>query len=210
MNQVIDILLLTSSQCPHCQTLKRQLDDAISQGMLSTYELINIEDSPEVANKYGVRSVPWLLLGSYEFDGAMKNSELYSWLTLLSNNKGNSEYAEYLLLNGKLSKLIDWLEKGNGSLQEVLSLIDNPDTKINVRIGVGAVMEHFEGRDNLKELTPSILEMLENDSPAIRADACHFLVLTRGQGVARQLQALLKDPDPHVREIAREGLDELN
>jgi len=204
------VVLLTSSNCPHCTSLKKQLDDVNNQGRLSSFEVINVEEQPEVAKHYNVRSVPWFKLGSYEFDEGMTAGQLNDWLDSLEINDGNGRYLEYLLLNGKLNQAINWLENSNSLLEDVLELIVKPDVKINVRIGVGAVMEHFEGSALIRQIQPQIVEMLHNENPAIRADACHFLSLTNDQSVLGHLQVMLNDNDEHVREIAQEGLDDLN
>lgn len=202
-------ILLISRNCPHCASLKKQLGELNNQGELSALDVINVEKQPEIAKRYNVRSVPWLKLGSYEFDQGMTAGELNKWIGCFSTSEGDGRYIEYLLLNGKLSRAIDWFERGNGSLHDALMLIIKPDVKINVRIGIGALMEHFEGSEQIRKILPQILEMLNADNTAIRADMCHFLTLTNDKNMLSYLQGMLKDEDKHVREIAQEGIDDL-
>jgi len=209
MNKKTSALLLSSNNCPHCHALKRSLDSLLKKEKLSMLEVINIEEQPERAKEYNIRSVPWLKLGLFEFNEGLTESELANWITWADSNDANSRYIEYLLLNGKLSLAIDWLEKTNVSLNEVLILIANFEVKINVRIGVGAIFEHFEGSHKLIAIIPSIKNLMDGGNAELRADLCHFLLLSRDKSVCDCLKKRLNDEDGNVREIAQESIDEL-
>ncbi|HHO69567.1 MAG TPA: HEAT repeat domain-containing protein, partial [Gammaproteobacteria bacterium] len=47
------------------------------------------------------------------------------------------------------------------------------------------------------------------DNDRVRADAAHFLGQTRSERAKPLLQTLADDPDPVVREVAREALESL-
>jgi len=209
MNKKPSVLLLTSSNCPHCHAMIRSLDSLLKQQKLSMLEVINIEEQPDRATGFNVRSVPWFKLGLLEFNEALTESELTNWIDSYNTYDSYSRYIEYLLLNGKLNLAIDWIEKNNVSLNEVLNLITKLEIKINVRIGIGAIFEHYDSSKKLSEIIPRIKILMDSANAELRADLCHFLLLTRDKGLCNYLQKLLHDEDRNVREIAEESIDEL-
>lgn len=203
-------VLLTSTHCPHCQSLKTLLIDRNTRGQLQQLDVINIEQSPEQAQQYQVRSVPWLQLGEFVFDRALSPGELDYWINESTANTGISHYLEYLLENGKLGNTIEWLEQGKATLQDVIPLLSNPDTKLNVRLGIGAIMETYEDTDAIREIIPDLIGLAQHVHPAIRTDVCHYLSLTHSNDAIEPLTAMLADEDQQVRQTAKESLDELS
>jgi len=87
-----DILLLTSNHCIHCKALKTILTELMNEGVFSSFEVVNIEDHPEVTKKYNVRSVPWLRLGKYDFNEGLSRAELTDWLAQVKSDEGDTLY----------------------------------------------------------------------------------------------------------------------
>jgi hypothetical protein len=54
------LIKLEKYRCAYCDQLSAYLDASLNPH--STYESINIEDSPETAAKYGIMSAPVLIL----------------------------------------------------------------------------------------------------------------------------------------------------
>ncbi len=208
MNKPV-VTLLTSTHCPHCRALKNLLNERNEAGQFEQLNIINIEQSPEIAEKYQVRSVPWLQLGEFVFDGALTPGELDYWINEFSSDTGISHYFAYLLENGKLAKVIDWLEQGRARLEDILPLLADPNAKINVRLGIGAVMEHFEDTDEIREIIPGLIGLIQHEHPPIRIDVCHYLSLTYADTVIEPLTAMLDDEDAQVRQTAKESLEDL-
>ncbi len=198
-----------STHCPHCHVLQTLLEQRQSEGQIKSLSLINIDETEDAATKYKIRSVPWLKLGVFEFDGVLTPVQLDHWIAMTYEANGSINFLEYMMENGKLQNVIEWLEQGKTSLQGFASLIIKPDIKMNVRIGIGAVMEHFEGTAALTSIIPELEEMLEHDSSAIRTDVCHYLMLTHDTKVKAIIEKLLDDEDAEVRITAKESLEEL-
>lgn len=202
-------LLLVSNHCPHCHGLETLLRERMKTGALGGLRVVNIEQSPELAKQYGVRSVPWLQLGDFVFDGAMTPSELDEWIEQVNADGGQTRYIAYLLERGKLVMAIEWIEKSHTTLQVIIPLLVDPDARINIRVGVGAILEHFEDTDVIRAITFDLIGLLDNENPAIRTDVCHYLSLTHSIDVIAPLKQMLDDDDPQVREIARESIEAL-
>ena len=202
-------LLLVSSHCPHCHALEALLRERMDNGVLGELNIIDIEQSPEVAQQLGVRSVPWLQLGDFIFDGAMTPAELDNWIERTGSADGFSSYISFLLEHGQLAKAIEWIEQGKASLTNIIPLLADPDAKMNVRVGLGAILEHFEDTPAIREISPELVVMLDDPHPAIRIDACHYLSLTHSVDAIEPLTIRLDDIDAQVREVARESIEEL-
>ena len=204
-----EALLLVASQCPHCHSLQQLLEKASAAGKVSELNVINIETSPQQARQYPVRSVPWLRLGQLEFSGAMTATELDQAIEQAANQPGNQDIIENRLLNGKITDVVDAIDSGAFRLSYLVPLLEKTDAKINVRIGIGAVLEHFEGTGQIKSIIPLLAGLTRHPSAVVRADACHYLALTHDNKANEILSGLLNDEDAEVREIVRESLGNL-
>lgn len=202
-------LILVSTHCPHCHALESRLRERLDNGTLAHLEVVNIEQSPEVAQQYGVRSVPWLKLGDFLFDGAMTPAELDRWIWLVDSDSGRSDYIAYLLEHGKLDRAIEWIEQGNAALDSLIPLLEDLEAKMNVRVGTGAILEHFEDTQAIRDIIPELIGLMQSDQPTIRTDACHYLSLTRSMGIIESLKKMEDDEDPQVRQVARESIESL-
>ncbi len=203
-------LLLISTHCPHCHVMQELLQQRVQDGHIDKLEIINIDESPDVAQSFHVRSVPWLKLDGFKFDRVLTPAELDRWIDKSSSTVAKTDYLEDLLANGKLTQAIESLEQGATSFSDLLPLIVRDDVKMNVRIGVGALFEHFEGDAAIRNVTSELAVMAEHRSPMVRADVCHFLMLTHTVESREIIEKLLQDNDTQVREIARDSLAELD
>ena len=178
-------------------------------GLLDQMEIINVETAPEIVEQFGVRSVPWMQLDGYIFDEALSSTELDQILASNDETPPEARYISYLLEHGKLSKAIERIEQGLCSLNIVVEMLVDPMVPLNVRIGIGAILEHFEDSDEIRVLIPTLLELLQNSSAVLRTDACHYLSLTHSAEVVGPLRQMLEDEDAEVRQVALESLEVL-
>jgi glutaredoxin len=63
---VPDALMILGTHCPHCPAVLKNLCRLLEEGKLGKLQVINLEQHPEEAKKYGVRSVPWVRIGHNE------------------------------------------------------------------------------------------------------------------------------------------------
>jgi thiol-disulfide isomerase/thioredoxin len=204
-----DALLLLTSQCPHCPTVLKALSELVKQGVIGRLEAVNIQAHPETAEKYGVRSVPWVKLGDFELEGLHSPTELKQWAERAGSETGLAEYYADLLKQGQLPKVLVAVHRQPRHLAALLLLAENPDTELTTRIGVSAVLEDFAGSKQLRDHLPAFLELSRHQDPRVRSDACHYLVLTQSAEAVGPLEALSNDPERAVREVARDCLAEL-
>ena len=204
-----DALLLLTAQCPHCPTVLQGLGELVKQGLVGRLQVVNIEVHPEVAGEYGVRSVPWIRLGDFELEGLHSIAELRQWAERAVSADGLAIYYAGLFKQGQLPRILAAVRRYPQHLSALLQLAEDPDTELTVRIGVSAVLEDLAGSRKIQELLPALLGLAQHEDPRVRADACHFLALSRSEAALEPLQQLTRDPEPAVQEVAGDSLREL-
>ena len=202
-------LLLVSSQCPHCHTMEKLLRERLKKGLLTELDVINVEQFPHMAKQYGVRSVPFLQFNDFIFNEALTPAELDQWIDYMKEGSGQSHYIRYLLEHGQLNKAIEWMEKGKARLRDVIPFLANPNAKMNVRVGIGAILEYFENTQEIRAVMPDFIALLQNSDATIRTDVCYYLSLTHSIDAIEPLKKMLGDTDPEVRQVAKESIEAL-
>ncbi len=204
-----DALLLLSTHCPHCPAVLAALAELVKQCSLGQLTVVNLEARPEAAQAYGVRSVPWVRIGEFELGGLRSPAELEDWARKAGSEAGWADWFHLLLKEGQMQRVVEAVHSAPERLAALLPLLANPEASLNVRLGVGAVLEDFAGSPALAALTDRLGTLAADADPRVRADACHTLGLTRSPAARAWLEARLHDDDADVREIAAESLETL-
>ena len=205
-----EALMILGSHCPHCPSVLGSLSELVKQGVISKLEVVNLEQRPEIAKELGVRSVPWVRIGPFEFTGLHSKAELQSWAEQAGSEQGMTNYIEQLLGEGQVKQVLDMIARDHGLLHALIGLVSDADAKINARLGAGVVFEEYEGSQELLALIPELAELTRHDDARVRSDACHYLSLTHDESVLKTIEPLLEDEHEEVREVAEESLAALN
>ena len=203
------ILMLMGTQCTFCGPMMQMLMEIMKSGQIAELRVVNIEDDPELARQLGVRSVPWLQIGPFELAGSRSKQELLLWIERASSFEGVSDYLEEVLSEGKLDYAKKLIHRYPQALENVIDLMADPEAKINVRLGVGVIIEDMAASEEFKTVVPRLIQYLTNEDARIRGDACHYLSLTKDVSYVPEIKKLLSDKSEEVREIAQDSLDEL-
>lgn len=204
-----DALMLLGTQCPHCPYVLASLSDLVKRGVLSKLEVVNLEQRPDVAQNLGVQSVPWVRIGRFELTGLRSKAELESWIAKAGSEEGDVQYIEELLAEGRVNRVLGMIEEDNQLMHALIGLIGDGDARINARLGVGVIMEEYEGKLALQVLIPELGELTANEDPRVRSDACHYLSLTHSAAALEYIERLVHDENHEVREVAQESIDAL-
>jgi hypothetical protein len=200
-----DALLLITQSCAYCPTVLRGLNELAAAGHIGRVDVIDIEAQPEIARTLGARSVPWLQIGPFQLEGLHTPAELKRWTERSHTPQGMAEYFRVLLKAGKLQQAIIAITQDSTRIEALLLLLDDPETDLHVRVGIGAILEEFAGATLARHLDR--LTTLSHAKDAhIRGDACHYLALTRDPRAIPHLERMSNDPEPQVRELAADGL----
>jgi HEAT repeat protein len=189
--------------------MMQMLMEFMKLGLIAELRIVNIENAPELASELAVRSVPWLKIGPFELTGSRSKQELQLWIQRASSLDGVTDYLVEMLSEGNIkvaSKLVHGYPK---ALENVIDLMADPEAKINVRLGVGVIIEEMAESETFKSVIPRLLDYLSNEDARIRGDACHYLSLTKDMSYIPDIERLLADASEEVREIAQDSLDDL-
>jgi hypothetical protein len=209
MNASPSVLMLMGTQCTFCGPMMQILTELMKSGQLAELRVVNIQENTELARQLGVRSVPWLQIGPFELAGSRTKKELLLWVQRASSFEGISDYLEEVLSEGKIEYANKLIKKHPQVLENVIDLMADPEAKINVRLGVGVIIEEMAQSEEFKAVIPRLLEYLSDEDARIRGDACHYLSLTDDVSYLPAIKQLLSDDNAEVREIAQDSLDEL-
>jgi len=205
----IKALLLITTACPHCASVLQGLSELVKSGTIGRLEVVNISTTPEIAREYGVRAVPYVRLGLFEFEGLQSPSELKYWAENIASKTGMIEYFVQSFKGGGLSKVLKVLNQDKSQFSAIFSLMQDPATELQVRVGIGAVIEEFEGSSELLEQIDNIAKLVKHPDPRVRLDACHYLALTHSPSAIPLVESLLDDEDSEVRKVAKESSEAL-
>lgn len=208
-SQAPDALMLLTTHCAHCPSVLSSLAELMKQGVLAKLEVINLEQRPEVARQLGVHSVPWVRIGPFELTGQRSLAEFRQWAQTSATHQGVRDYIETMLAEGEVERVLTMIAKDAGVMARVIELLDFADEKLNVRLGIGVIMEEYEGRSLLQEYIPQLGKLTQHADPRVRGDACHYLALTHSSNAREFVRKLLHDESADVREVAEESLPTL-
>jgi len=205
-----DALLLIASHCAHCPALLESLAHLVTGGVIGSLRVVNLEARPEVAAEHGVRAVPWLRLGPFEFDGLVGREELATWARRSDDADALADYFHLQLKEGRLARVIALVDRDPERLAALLPIVADPDASLNVRIGAGAVFEEYTDAPPLARLVPRLGQMTLHPDARVRVDACHYLGLSGNPQARPFLTDRLGDGDPSVVDIAGDALSRLD
>jgi thiol-disulfide isomerase/thioredoxin len=204
-----DALLFVTPGCPHCAAVLRGLEELAALGRVGELTVIDAAEHPEQAAEYGVRAAPWLRLGPFTLTGSHSPAELRQWADWASGEEGVVHYVEYLLEQGGYQQAAAFVDADVQRLGPLLAIVADPETKLQVRLGVSALLEAHANMPALQHLLPQLAELSRHADHRVRADACHLLGLTGSPAARAAIEACLGDANEEVREIAAEALERL-
>ena len=218
--------MLLSSHCAFCPSVLDSLSKMIKSGELSSLEVINLEQNPDAMQKYNVRSVPWVRIGTHELTGSQTLEALQQRVQWAMDDKkiteekgeikGENTIADFdfLLSDGQVNKVISAIQKDENKIQLIMKLLGDAGTVLSTRIGIGVVFEEFAASALIKFLIPELGKFSKHEDSRIRADAFHYLGMTADSSAIPFLKAgqdsNLNKNDEEITEIIEDSLEELN
>lgn len=205
---VPDATLLIAPGCPHCPKVLQALSEFVKRGEIGSLEVINIAIHPEAAEKAGTRSVPWTRVGSFELVGALTPQEIRETIEK-AGRADPLEHLVHLLETSRLDEVVKAISNTPDALPSLVTLLDDLDTPMAVRIGIGALLEELP-ETLVRSAETALITLTDSGNQSVRADAAHYLSLVDTDTSRETLQRLLSDSSEEVREIAGESLEALS
>ena len=204
-----DALLFVAPGCPHCAAVLRGLKELVKQRLIGELTVMDVTLYPDQAAEYGVRAAPWLRLGPFTLTGAHSPAELRQWAGWANGESGTAHYVEHLLRQGDYKHAAAFIDADTNRLRPLLAIVADPGAKLEVRLGVSALLEAHAYSPSLQKLLPQLAELTRHADHRVRADACHLLGLTGSAAARFHVEACLGDAHEEVREIAAEAMENL-
>lgn len=209
MNSSPHVTLMIATGCQHCPTVLQALSEMIKAGTIGSLEIVNIQQNPERAQQFNVRSVPWVKIGNFELVGLRSQGELKQWVDRANDPAMMGTYFEELMTSGEINKVQQMVEEHPENFSALLQLMAGEKTSLSARIGVGALMEEFAGSELLKQNIDALGGYTQHQDARVRNDACHYLGMSGDKKAEAYIRPLLHDDDTDVREVAEEALQTL-
>jgi thiol-disulfide isomerase/thioredoxin len=205
-----DAIMLLGTHCPHCPAILKHLAELVKTGEIGRLNIVNLEQHPEDAQEYGVRSVPWVRIGKYELSGAQDINALRQRIEWAMKDSSLAGEFDYWLSEAQVEKAIEHINKEPKSISAIVELLGDPAPVLSPRIRIGVIMEEFTGSDMLQQLIPTFAELTQHDDSRIRTDALHYLGLTHSKEAIPILEQYIKTHgDDEISEVAADSLEEL-
>ncbi len=122
-NESPAVLMLMGRQCTYCGPMMQALTELMKAGQIAELRIVNIEHSPELAVRLGVRSVPWLQIGPFELLGSRSKQEMLLWIERASSSAGFNDYLEEVLSEGNLEYANKLIESYPQALENIIELM---------------------------------------------------------------------------------------
>jgi len=207
---VLKVKLFIAPGCSHCPNVLQALSELIKDGEIAEMEVSNMALVPEKAHKLNIRSVPWIKIGPFELTGAQTKAELQTWISRSQSETGMQAYFNELLTTGELNKVIALLKKEPALFKHLPLMMQDKNTSLGAKIGIGAIFEEFQGSRDIQALIPSLTDLLKSEQASIRNDACYYLGLSESPDAIEPIKTLANDDTEEVRESVRDALDIIN
>lgn len=205
-----EVTLAITPVCPHCPSMLEILNKFVKQGDIAALHIINIQQHLEFAKNMHIRSVPWLKIGPFILHGLHSQQEMKLWLGRAQSKQGMLDYFTEMLTDGQLESVSNTIQQSPEMIKLFIPLIISNETNINVRLGMGAILEDMAGQTILEKLLEDLRDLLTHPDARVRGDAAHFLSFVKSSIAISDLKKCLDDPDEDVREIAAESLEALS
>ncbi len=214
LNTPPSVELFIATGCAYCPIVLTELSENLKQGNLSSLKITNIAVENKRAEELNIRSVPWFSISNNQsfmiFSGNYTPKEIQQWLATSQNEKGMQEYIEDALATGDIMKINQTIQLKPSILANIISLLSNEDTSMDIRIGLDALLEQFSGTKILQNYSTELKNIAASNIPRLQIDALHYVALL---GVAENksfLQDKINDKNPQIKEAAIEALETLN
>lgn len=181
----------------------------VKQGEIARLDIINLEQVPEAAQQYAVRSVPRIQIGDFIFEGQQSPQAIREWIARAGSDQGERDYLETQLGSGNVQEALSYLRAHPQAMNHIVSLMDDADAKINLKLGIGVVFEEFAKTPLVEPVIDMLKARLKHADARVRADACYYLSLTEDASLRPSFEQCLQDGNADVREIAAEALESL-
>lgn len=183
----------------------RNFQQLLADDEISALDIVDVAENPERAETYDLQSVPSFLLDGQLFNGLRTVGELKAILHAEEHDRLRQQLEDELN-SGQLEPVQQRIETDAESREVILRILADPDTPLQLRIGLSAIFEALAGSQLLRKMSPAFMRLSISAMPRIAIDACYYLYLVGTPECIGQLQKLSLSASSEVAEQAAELL----
>jgi thioredoxin-like negative regulator of GroEL len=204
--QPAELLVFIAPGCPSCPyTVRAALAVAAAAPQVKV-TVIDATAHQDLAERYGVRSVPVLVIdGGRSVVGIMTAAELVDLLAGRSSEAYQAQLFASLLEAGRWTEAGHSLSRGDATGHFVeLWRESTLETRLRLMLAAEEALAHDPAA--LDALADQLIPVLSSDDTARRGDTADLLGRIAHPVARPAIEAMLDDPDPEIVEAATEAL----
>lgn len=206
--------LFVATGCNHCPIVMNELSELLKKGAISSLTIHNIAVDNIRAEELNIRSVPWFSLSNQHsfmiFSGNHSPKEIQEGLKNSQVTDGMKLYIEDCLSKGELMTVHQAIKIRPDILSNVIAMLADEETSMDIRIGLDALIEQFSTTEVLKNHTDDLKKIALSNIPRLQIDALHYIALTGDIENYDFLKEQTKSTNPQVKDAALEAIETLN
>jgi predicted metal-binding protein len=216
MNDAIplSVELFVATGCNHCPIVMTELSEQLKKGSIASLTIHNIAVDNARAEELNIRSVPWFSLTNHHsfmiFSGNHSPKEIQEELKNAQAADGMKLYIEDCLSKGELMTVYQAIQIRPDILSNVIAMLADEETSMDIRIGLDALIEQFSKTETLNKHADDLKKIALINIPRLQIDALHYIALTGNIENKLFLQEQTKNTNPQIKEAALEAIETLN
>ena len=203
------MLLFVSTHCPNCPTAVRTVQALSTRLANLEVHLIEATLHADLAEKYGIRSVPTLLIDQGpRYTGSLDEQKLSSILGAEDPELLLQEKIRQQIKEGSALEAAAWIARGG---DPSFLAPDLGRSTFEERIALLLALEEALEREPrcLDRMIDPLLPCLAAENASVRGDIADLLGKIGKREALPALKRLLQDPDPDVVEAAAEAVESI-
>ncbi|MFK5914095.1 MAG: hypothetical protein QM484_06955 [Woeseiaceae bacterium] len=209
----ISVELFIATSCHHCPTILNEFSSLVKNGKIASLNVTNIAVENTRATELNIRSVPWFSLSTDDafmiFNGQHSEKEINEIVDNCQSNLAMQVYIIEQLSSGQMMLVNQAIKISPNMFSHVVTLLENEETSMDIRIGLDALTEMFENTEMLQEYAERFKEIISGNVVRLQIDALHYLALTGDVKHKDFISKKMIDKNKQIKEAAMEACETL-
>ena len=203
------MLVFIASACPHCPVAVRSATRVALASDKVEVTVIDAQRFPEIAERFGVKSVPLTVLDEELFiTGTSSAEQLADAILSRGSESYGADLFRSLVEGGRLVEAAARLRRG-GRESEFLQAWGRSTTSLRIPLLLVCEDVLDEEPTAFDGIVSALVDLLGTEDATLRGDTADLLGRIAHPSALEGLAALCGDPNPDVAEIATEAIEEI-
>ena len=211
---LLTVELFVATGCSHCPIVLNELSEQLKKGNIASLTVTNIAIDNERAAQLNIRSVPWFSIKHNNnfmiFSGQHSPGEIQHWIKTSQNKSAMQDYVEDALRTGQLATVRQAIELSPASFTAIISMLEDEETSMEIRIGLDALIEALSSTEILKNNVESFKQIARSNNLRLQIDALHYIALAGNREDQAFIKEFTQHQDQQLKDAAVEALETLD